>query len=209
MKLTRKPSQGKWPRRSISMTEDRPNQKKMRIEVKNAKVKQVEKVNRLRRMKAAKYSRKDPIAVGDICTVSTQGLKKVSFPHLPVLITGTSMKGDVTKYTVASKFGYLRGTFVRRDLSHRKNYTVPILNLDPEVDGLKENLSLQDACNELALGVTGNCSGDCSSISCCSCKAAGTFCTSLCHSGRGKNKKCTLLNDLCCSGSDNSESEEE
>jgi hypothetical protein len=119
------------------------------------------------------------------------------------------MKGDVTKYTVASKFGYLRGIFVRRDLSHRKNYTAAILNLDPEVDGFKKSLSLQDACNELALGVTYNCTGDCSTISRCSCKAAGTFCTSLCHSGRGKNKKCTLFNDLCCSGSDNSDSEEE
>ncbi len=83
----------------------------------------------MRRTKASKYSRKDSLEVGDICTVSTQGLKKVYFPHLPVLVTGTSVKGDVTKYTVASKYGYLRGTFVRKDLSHRKYYIAAILNL--------------------------------------------------------------------------------
>jgi hypothetical protein len=67
-------------------------------------VKQAEKVNRLRRTKASNYIRKDPLEVGDICTVSTQGIRKVYYPHLPVLVTGTSMKGDVTKYTLASKF---------------------------------------------------------------------------------------------------------
>ena len=51
------------------------------------KVKQAEKANRLRRTKAVKYSRKDPLEVGDICTVSTQGLKKIYVPHLPVFVT--------------------------------------------------------------------------------------------------------------------------
>jgi hypothetical protein len=58
------------------MTEDSPTRKKMRKEVKDAKVKQAEKVKRLRRTKASKYRRKDPLEVGDICTVLTQGLKK-------------------------------------------------------------------------------------------------------------------------------------
>jgi hypothetical protein len=86
------------------MTEDSPTWKKMRKAVKVAKVKQAEKVNRLRGTKGIKYSRKDPLEVGDICTVSTptQGLRKIYFLHLPVLDTGTSLKGDVTKYTVAS-----------------------------------------------------------------------------------------------------------
>jgi hypothetical protein len=91
--------------------------------------------------------------VGDIFIVSTQVLKKICFPHLPVLITGTSTKGSVTKYTVASKHGYLRGIFVRREL---QIFTAAILNLDPEVDGLKKSLSLQEACNELALDTACN-----------------------------------------------------
>ncbi len=102
-------AKGKRPRRSISMTKDRPNWKKTRKTVKDAKVKQAEKVNRLKRTKAMKYSRKDPLKVGDICTISTQGSRKIYFSHLPVLVTGISVKGDVKKSTVASKNGYLRG----------------------------------------------------------------------------------------------------
>ncbi len=127
----------KIPSRGISMTEDSPTRKKTRKAVKDAKEKQAEKGNRLRRVKGIKYSRKDQLEVGDICTVSTQGLRKIYFPHLPVSVTGTSMKGEVTKRAVASKYGYLRGTFVLRDTSHRKKYTASILNLDLEVDGLK------------------------------------------------------------------------
>jgi hypothetical protein len=80
-------AKGKRRRKGISMTEDSPNWKKMRKQVKDAKVKQAEKANRLRRTKAVKYSRKDPLEVGDICTVSTQGLKKIYVPHLPVFVT--------------------------------------------------------------------------------------------------------------------------
>jgi hypothetical protein len=36
----------------------------------------------------------------------------------------------------------LGGAFLRRDLSCRKKLTSAIVNLDPEVDGLKKNLSL-------------------------------------------------------------------
>jgi hypothetical protein len=63
-------------RKGIFMTEDSPTQKKFRKEVKDAKMKQAEKVNRLGRTKASKYSRKEPVEVGNICTISTQGLKK-------------------------------------------------------------------------------------------------------------------------------------
>ncbi len=71
-----------------------------------------------------------------------------------------------------------------------------------EVEGFKKNVSLQEAGNAVALNTHCNCTGDCSNNAWCCSKAAGTFCTSLCHSGIGKNKKCTLLDDLCCSGSD-------
>jgi hypothetical protein len=111
------------------------------------------------------------------------------------MITAVNNKRDYKVYTVASKHRYIRGMFVRDDLNHHKNYTAQILNLSTDIEGLKKNLSLQNACDEVALGTSCNCSGDCSKIAHCSCKAAGTFCTSLCHSGRGKNKKCTLLKD--------------
>jgi hypothetical protein len=34
------------------------------------------------------------LEIGDICTVSTQGLKKIYFPYLPVMITTVNNKGD-------------------------------------------------------------------------------------------------------------------
>jgi hypothetical protein len=84
-------------------------------------------------------------------------VKKIYFPHLPVAITGTSINGAVTKYIVASKHGYLRRTFVRRDLSHRKKIHCTNTELGFRCGGFKKNLSLQDACNELAVGTTCNC----------------------------------------------------
>jgi len=201
-KVETRATKRKSPAKHLSLTEDSPSRKKIRLEVKEAKLKQAKKVNELRRKKAGKLKRKENLEIGDICTVSTQGLKKIYFPYLPVMITAVSNKGDCRVYSVASKHGYIRGTFMRDNLQHHKNYTAEILNFSTELDGFKKNLSLQNACDEVALGTSCNCSGDCSKIAHCSCKAAGTFCTSLCHSGRGKNKKCTLLEDLCCSEGD-------
>ncbi len=56
-----------------------------------------------------------------------------------------------------------------------------------EEQGFKKNLSLQEACNEVALNTLCNCIGDCSTNGQCSCKVAGTFCTLLCNSEGGKN----------------------
>jgi hypothetical protein len=91
--------------------------------------------------------------------VSTQGLKKTYFPYLLVMITAVNNKGGVKVYNVASKHGYIRGTFIRDDHIHLKNYNAHTLNFSTEVEGFKKNLSLQKACNEVALGTSCNCSG--------------------------------------------------
>jgi hypothetical protein len=96
------------PRKHLSMMEDIPSRKKLRLEVKEAKLKQAKKVNELRRKKASKLEWQEILEIGDTCTVSTQGLKKVHFPYLPVMITAENNKGDFKVYTVASKHGYLR-----------------------------------------------------------------------------------------------------
>jgi hypothetical protein len=70
------------PRKLLSVTEDSPCQKRIRLEVKEAKVKQTEKVNALRRKKVGKLQQKEILEVGDICTVSMQGLKKTYFPYI-------------------------------------------------------------------------------------------------------------------------------
>jgi hypothetical protein len=97
--------------------------------VKEEKLKQAKKVHELRRKKAGKLKWKEILEIGDICTVSTQGLKKIYFPYLPVMITAVNNKGDLKVYIMASKHGYIRGTFIRDDLNHHKNYRAQILNL--------------------------------------------------------------------------------
>jgi hypothetical protein len=76
--------------KGILMTEDSPTQKQRRKEVKDAKVKQSEKVNRLRRKKASNHSRKDPLEIGDICTSLTGFLAGTCVPH-PTLSRTTSL----------------------------------------------------------------------------------------------------------------------
>jgi hypothetical protein len=125
------------------------------------------------------------------------------------MIPAVNNKRDFKVYNVASRHRYIRGTFIRDDCIHYKTYTAQILNLSTEVEGFKKTLSLQNSCDEVALGTSCNCSGDCSKATHCLCEAAGAFCTSLCHSCRGKNKNCTLLEDLCCSEEDYDSEEEE
>jgi hypothetical protein len=50
------------------------------------------------------------------------------------MITAVNTKGDIKVYNVASKHGYIRGTFMRDDLIHHKNYTAQILNYSTEVE---------------------------------------------------------------------------
>jgi hypothetical protein len=103
-----------------------------------SKLKQAEKVNKLRKQNAWKLSRKDPLEVGDICTRSTEGLKKVYFPRLPVMMTDIHAIWANTVYIVASKYGYLREMWTWNDVVHQKNYTAEILWLDTTRVDLRE-----------------------------------------------------------------------
>jgi hypothetical protein len=80
-KIETRATKQKVPRKKLSMTEDSPCQKRIRLEVKEAKLKQAKKVNALRRKKFGKLQQKGILALGDICTVSTQGLKKIYNSH--------------------------------------------------------------------------------------------------------------------------------
>ena len=70
-KMETRAGKRKSPSKEFSMTEDSPDRKRLRAEVKEAKMKQADKVNKLRMKKGLKHERKDPLDVGDICTVST------------------------------------------------------------------------------------------------------------------------------------------
>jgi hypothetical protein len=56
----------------------------------DTKLKQAEKLNKLRNQKALKLNRKDPLDIEGICKISSEGSKTVYLPHLPVMITNVS-----------------------------------------------------------------------------------------------------------------------
>jgi len=62
--------------------EDSPNRKKIRMQVMESKKKQAVKVNKMRKKKANAEELKDPLEIGDICTISTDDLKIKYFPYL-------------------------------------------------------------------------------------------------------------------------------
>jgi len=179
-------------------TNDSPGRGRMREGVKEAKVKQANRVNDLRARKG-QGKVKSPLESEDICTISIPKTIKSTVRNLPVLVTDVVHKREGIRYKVCSRHGNLTGTFSRSELAYRKNYTKEILQIDSSVEEIKKKLTLQQACLEFN-NISGcNCVTDCATASRCSCKVAGLACTTLCHKGRGKNKLCTLFADLCCS----------
>jgi len=102
--------------------------------------------------------------------------------------------GDLTVYAVVSKYAYLRGMWKWNDVVHHKDNSADILCFNWMKPGFKKGISVQGTCNSVANNTMCNCSGDCWKIAQCSWKASGTFCTSICHNGRGEgNEKYMLL----------------
>jgi len=192
--------------RDTKTTNDSPGRKRVREGVKEAKVKQANRVNELRARKSSGKI-KSPLEEEDICTISIPKTIKSSVKNLPVMVTAAVPKRDGIRYKVCSKHGHLTGTFSRSEVAYRKNYSKEILKIDPSIEDFKSKLSLQQACQEFG-NLTGcNCVTDCSVAARCSCKVAGIYCTTLCHKGRGKNKCCTLFADLCCREEEEDEDE--
>jgi hypothetical protein len=104
------------PKRHVSRSEDAPNRKQIIQEIKEAQIKQAEKVN-IGRAKLSK-DRKDPLEAGDICTISTANVKKAPFKFLPVMVTLICQKHEAMKYCVSCKEGHLDGSYGRNDLMH-------------------------------------------------------------------------------------------
>jgi hypothetical protein len=125
------------PPKKFSATEDSPDRKIIRDKMREAQVKQAEKVNR-RRVKLSK-DRKDPLEVGDICTVSTAGVKKAPFKYLPVMITSVDSDKNTVQYCVGCKDGTLNVKFGRNDLMHRKKYTNDILQINLGCTSIQRN----------------------------------------------------------------------
>jgi hypothetical protein len=143
--------------------------------VKDAKIKQANRVNDLRARKSSGKI-KSPLEEQDICTILIPKPIKSSLKNLPVMVTAAVPKRDGIRYKVCSKHGHLTGTFSRSEVAYRKNYTKEILRIDPTIEDFQTGLSLQQACREFN-NLTGcNCVTDCSLAARCSCKVAG-ICT--------------------------------
>jgi hypothetical protein len=180
-------------RKQSSMYIDSPERKDIREGVKRAKERQADSVNK-QRQKKTEGARKEVLEVDDVCTLILEGNIKAPFPYLPCMITNVSKN----RYSICTRDGHIKGTFNRNQLDFRSTYIGSILGIDTSVEGFRTNMSVQEACNVYGQEVSCSCKGDCNILSCCSCKAAKTFCTTKCHGGRGKNKHCNLFKDLLC-----------
>jgi hypothetical protein len=103
------------------------------------------------------------LVVNDVCTLRLENAIKSTFRQLPVLVTEVMNKGKSksTKYKLATKHGFLKGTFSNDQLDYRKNYTSDIPQIKPlELDTEKE-LSVQQAATAFGGHACCNCQGDC------------------------------------------------
>jgi hypothetical protein len=100
------------------------------------------------------------------------------------------------KYKIASKHGFIKGTFIAQQLANQESYTAEIIQIFPVQLNKNKPISIKAACTAFGGQASCTCKGDWLKISRCSCKAASVFCAPLCHKGRGANKKCTLFNYL-------------
>jgi hypothetical protein len=148
------------PKRNISRSEDTPDRKLIRQEIKETQIKKAEQVN----IGRAKFSkdRKDPLEVGDIGTISTSYVKKAPIKYLPVMVTSIIEKNQTIKYCMACKEGHLQGNYGRNELMHHRKYTSKILRIDPNTPNFKKTLTIQDACKSFFNVTSCNCKGDCS-----------------------------------------------
>jgi hypothetical protein len=58
------------------------------------KIKQAISVNKMQTKKVEDDDYKDILEIGDLCTLSTESLKKICFKFLPVLVTGVTTTGQ-------------------------------------------------------------------------------------------------------------------
>ena len=163
----------------------------------NAKIKTAVAVNESRRKKAANIKVKE-LEINDVCTLKLDSNIKCTFRNLPVLVTEViRSKGMNHKYKIASKHGFIKGTFLAKQLTYHEGYNSEIIQIFPAELDKSKPISIQQACTTFGGHASCTCKGDCSKSSRCSCKAAGVFCTTLCHKGRGANQKCTLFSEFC------------
>ena len=119
-------------------------------------------------------------------------------PNLPVAVATVQIRrpGQPPVYIVASKDGYLKGTYHRDRLVHVPKVTMAIMGIDLEKEGMRRNITDAQASNLYNMSGGGSvckCTrADCATSSSCSCRKKNKFCTSKCHGGRGNNRLCAF-----------------
>lgn len=125
--------------------------KKMRVEVVNAKLKYAEKANTIWKEKADEEF-KDPLEKLMFVQLLQKAERFLS-QHLQVLITGIIASNGSTRYSVA---------FLRGELKHMKECAAKTVNIHTDVDGFKNNMTIQDTRNDPAFGSICSCKRNCS-----------------------------------------------
>jgi hypothetical protein len=137
------------------------------------------------------------LEINDVIILKLDSNIKCSFQNLPVWVTEVIRSmGQNCKYKIACKHGFIKGTFFAKQLTHHEGYNTEIMQISPAELDKSKPVSTQQVCTTAGGHASCTFKSDCSKSS-KPCKAAGIFCTTVCHKGRGANKQCILFRDLC------------
>jgi hypothetical protein len=119
-----------------------PGQKEIQQSMLNAKIKIAVAVNESRRKKSKE------LEINDVSTLKLDNNIKYSFQTLPVLATEVlRSKGQNYKYKIASKHGFIKGTFLAKQLMHHEGYNTEIIQIFPAELDKSKPLSIQQTCS--------------------------------------------------------------
>jgi hypothetical protein len=129
---------------------------------------------------------------GTVCLLKISEEKNnIGVKELPVVITGLhyySQSGNI-RYKVASKDGFISGTFSRGELRPQEHVTAKLMGINvSELEGGPKTALTPLQAHSMYLPIGGKntkcrCKMDCSKSPSCSCRKAGKFYTKHCHKG--------------------------
>jgi hypothetical protein len=129
---------------------------------------------------------------GTVCLLRiSEGKNNIGVKDLPVVITGLnyySQSGNI-RYKVASKDGFISGTFSRGELRPQEHATTKLMGIHvSELEGGPKTAFTPLQAHIMYLPIGGKntkcrCKMDCIKSLSCSCRKAGKFCMKHCHKG--------------------------
>ena len=129
---------------------------------------------------------------GTVCLLRiSEGKNNIGVKDLPVVIIGVHyyrQSGNI-RYKVASKDGFISGTFSRGELRPQEHVTAKLMGINvSQLEGGPKTALTPLQAHSMYLPIGGKntkcrCKMDCSKSPSCSCRKAGKFCTKHCHKG--------------------------